>query len=109
MVPADQSKSPINGGFHHGMRSDIWIGLAIIAGVAAIAAAAALLATASARFEIGPQLDPVAWFLLALCAVVLLVTFLLTHIQDDFRAGLYLLVFWAVAIVSMLSMLQYFG
>ena len=108
MVPVDQTEHPSNDGFFQDIRSDLVAVLVIVAGILVISAVTAAIAWTSARFGIWPQLHAVTYFVLALSAAVLFVTSVITHIRDDFRAGAYLLAFWAVVLVGMLAMLWTF-
>ena len=109
MVLIDHGKHLGEDGFLGGERSDLKVGLAILVGIVAIAATFAALAMASARFDIGPRMDPVAYVLLALPAVVLLVIFLVTLIRNEVLAGFYLLVTWALTLTSTFMIFRYFG
>ena len=108
MVPVDQTEHPSNDGLFRDIRSDFTAALVIVAGILLISAVTAAIAWTSARFEFWPQLHAVTYFVLALSAAVLFVTSVITHIRDDFRAGAYLLAFWAVVLVGMLAMLWIF-
>ena len=109
MVLAHHGKHSSEDSFLGGERSNLKIGLAILVGIVAIAATLAAFAMASARFDIGPRMDPVAYFLLALSAVVLLVIFLVTRIQNETLAGFYVLVTWTLTILSTFLIFRYFG
>ena len=105
MVPADQTKHSSNDGFFQDIRSDLAAVLVIVAGILVISAITAAVAWTSARFGIWPQVHAVSYFVLALSVAVLFVTSVITHIRDNFRAGVYLLAFWAVVLIGMLAML----
>ena len=95
--------------FLGGERSDLKVGLAILVGIVAIAATVAAFAVVSARFDIGPRMEPVAYILMALPAVVLLVIYLVTLIKNETLAGFYLLVTWALTLSSTFMIFRYFG
>ena len=109
MVPAGQTEHPHNHEFPDGLRSDLVAGLIIVVGVLLIGATTLAFAWASARLGIWPQLHTVTYFILGLCAVVLFVTSVITHIRNSFRAGAYLLAFWAVILLAIMAMLRNFG
>ena len=96
-------------GFLGGERSGLKIGLAIVAGIVAIAATLAALAMANASFDLGPRMAPVAYILIALVAIVIMVNFLVTLIQNETLAGCYLLVTWALTLSSAIMVFRYFG
>jgi hypothetical protein len=109
MALVHHGKHPIEDGFFGGERSDLKVGLAIVAGILAIAAILAALAMVSTRFDIGPRMDPIAYVFLALVAVVLLVKFLVTLIGNEVQAGLCLLLCWALTLSSAFLVFRYFG
>ena len=109
MVPAGQTDNPQNHDNSNGLRSDLAAGLIIVTGVLLIGGATLAFAWASAHLGIWPQLHTVTYFILGLCAVVLFVTSVITHIRDSFRAGAYLLAFWAVILLAMMAMLRNVG
>ncbi|MDP6573438.1 MAG: hypothetical protein QGI63_11565 [Rhodospirillales bacterium] len=96
-------------GFLGGQRSDLKVGLAILVGIVAIAATLAALAVANERFDIGPRMEPVAYILVAIAAVVLLVTFLAPLIQNQALASLSIFVSWVFALSGAFMVFRYFG
>ena len=109
MALAHHGKHLGEDGLLGGERSGLKVGLAVLAGVATIAATLAALAMASARFDFGPRMAPVAYIFLALAAVVLLVNFLVTLIHNETLAGFYLLVTWALTLSGSFLVFRYFG
>ena len=109
MALVHHGKHPIDNSFLGGAPSSLKVGLAVFAGTVAIAATLAALAMVSARFDIGPRMAPVAYILIALVAVVIMVNFLVTLIQDEALAGFYLLLTWALTLSSALMVFRYFG
>jgi len=108
MVPAGQTEFRQDQDNTDGLRSDLVAGLIIVFGVLLISTVALLFAWASVRLGIWPQLHTVTYVVLGLCAIVLFVTSVITHIRDSFRAGAYLLAFWAVILLVMMAMLRIF-
>ena len=105
MIPSLGSKPPVEDGFFGGGRSDLRVGLAILIGVVAILATLAACAVANS-FGIGPPIEPVAYLFVAVSAVMILVSFLITFIRNEARAGLYLATFWALAFTNMLALFK---
>ena len=109
MILVDHGKHSGEHSFLGDAPSGLKVGLAILVGVAAIAATLAALATASARFGVGPRMEPVAYIMVAIAAVVLLVTFLVPLIQNEALAAFYLLASWALTLSAAFMIFRYFG
>ena len=105
MLPAGPTEHPQDHEFPDGLRSDLVAGLIVLVGVLLIAVVTLAFAWASAHLGIWPQLHTVTYFILGLCAVVLFVTSVITHMRNSFRAGAYLLAFWAIVLIAMMAML----
>ncbi len=74
----------------------------------AISAALGACAAVNA-FGIGPPIEPIAYLFVAVSAVMILVSFLITFIRDEARAGLYFAAFWALALTNVLALFKYAG
>lgn len=105
MVPAGPNGHPQDHEFPDGLRSDLVAGLIVVVGLLLIGAATFGFVWASAHLGIWPQLHAVTYFILGLCAVVLFVTSVITHMRNSFRAGAYLLAFWAIVLIATMAML----
>ncbi|MDJ0949463.1 MAG: hypothetical protein QNJ94_11130 [Alphaproteobacteria bacterium] len=108
MIQSLGGKPPAENGFFGGGQSDLKVGLAILIGVVAISALVAVCAAAGA-FGIGPRMEPVAYLFIEISAVMLLVSFLITFVRDQIRAGLYLAAFWALAMMGVFAVFKYAG
>ena len=93
-----RATGPTRPGFFGGAHADAHIVLSILAGLAAIAIAVGVFAAAGIGFGVGPRMEPVAYLLIAVSAAMLLFTYLITFIESELRAALYMVSFWGITI-----------
>lgn len=109
MVPVLHDKHLQGDDLFDGDWPDRRVGLVIVVGSAAIVAALCLVALTSMRFDIGPRLPAIAYLLLGICGVMLLGNYMITLIRNEIRAGLYLVGFWSLSLVVLLSVFRFLG
>jgi len=96
----EPATGPERHGFFGGAHADAHILLSILAGLAVIAIAVGGMAAAGIGFGVGPSMEPVAYLLIAISAAMLLFTYLITFIESQLRAALYMVTFWGITITG---------
>ena len=89
--------------------ADAAVAVRILIGLLTIFAAGAVLTVADSRLGLGFGLEPVAYLLISLSASLLLLTYLITLIRDQIRAGLSMLALWGITLAGVCIIFYAFG
>jgi len=95
--------------FFDGHQSDARVGVVILVCLAGIALSTSLFAAIGIHLGIGPRLEPVAYLFIAVSAAVFLVPYLLTFVDNEIHAALYMLAFWGLTLTGVYVLFYAFG